>query len=150
VKPFELSGFGFARRVDSEAIPETGHLCPGRPVFLGGRGFHGHRQADIGLACQACGSEAIARLDQIVAALPVVGAVFHGISGTLAGVGKSGIGFRSLGPGVVRDFRKPSRDIRSRPGIAYEKTATPSARFPVPVAVRVDRICARLRETLFR
>jgi hypothetical protein len=38
--------------------------------------LHGDRQADLGLARQACRAEAIARLDQIVAALPVAGAVF--------------------------------------------------------------------------
>jgi len=43
--------------------------------FLVDAAFHGHRQADLGLACQACRAEAIARLDQIVAALPVAGAV---------------------------------------------------------------------------
>ena len=70
MKPFELSGFGFARRVGSETNPETGHLCPGRLIFPGGRGFHGHRQADLELACQARCAEAIARLDQIVATYP--------------------------------------------------------------------------------
>src|SRR6266404_3125268 len=64
-------GFEFARRIGSEANLETGHLCHCHPVFRGGRGFHGHRQAHLGLACQACRAEAIARLDQIVAALPV-------------------------------------------------------------------------------
>jgi len=63
------------RRVGSEANPETSHLHPGRFVFLGGCGFHSDRQADIGLACQAYRAEAIARLDQIFAAVPVVGAV---------------------------------------------------------------------------
>ena len=56
--------------VGSEANPKTSHLHPGRFVFLGGCGFHSDRQADIGLACQAYRAEAIARLDQIVAALP--------------------------------------------------------------------------------
>ena len=78
-KPFELSGFGFARRIASEADPETGHLFSGRPVFLSGRGVHGHRQADIGLACQAFGAEATALLDQIIAALPVLGIIFSSV-----------------------------------------------------------------------
>jgi hypothetical protein len=47
-----------------------------KPVTYVLAGFHGDRQADLGLACQACRAEAIARLDQIVAALPVAGAVF--------------------------------------------------------------------------
>jgi hypothetical protein len=53
-------------------------------------GFYGRRQADIGLACQAFGAEAIARLDQIVAALPVVGAFFG--TSDHSGTGQTGGG----------------------------------------------------------
>jgi hypothetical protein len=65
-------------------------------------------QADLGLACQARRADAIARLDPIVAALPLAGAVFG--TGDHTGTGQTGGGLF----GCYRSDGKQRCDIDRR------------------------------------
>jgi len=59
-----------------ERNPKARYLRLSCRVFSGGRGSHERGQADLQLGRQPLGSEEIASLDQIIAALPFARAVF--------------------------------------------------------------------------
>ena len=58
--------------------------------FLADAAFIAIAKPDIRLACQACRAQTIARLDQIIATLPIIGAAFG--AGDHAGTGQTGGG----------------------------------------------------------